>query len=154
EAGLAGTARDYRDRIIGKLNFPSIDSEFTLINQSNLSVFVPLALSLIEDGEDVFTQQQLDFLLDLGVLPKGNFLLGEDVFKLYRQLIADRTGSFAYRKKNLKILQSIMAMYTFSLFSNSKFVQELISGGNREEYGYIYLTSYQDVYDYNLGLLD
>ena len=47
-----------------------------------------------------------------------------------------------------------MAMYTFSLFSESKLVEELIQGGNKEEYGYLYLVSHREVYDYDSGLLD
>jgi len=154
EKGLAGTGTDYREQLIGKLNFPKIDTEFTLIDQSNTSVFVPMAI-LIKDGfEEVFTQQQLSFLNTLGVYPQGNCLLGEDVFDLYRQLIADRSGNFTDRKRNLKMLQSIMSMYTFSLFSESKLVNKLIQGGNRIEYGYLYLVSHLEVYDYEKGLLD
>lgn len=47
-----------------------------------------------------------------------------------------------------------MAMFTFSLFSESKLDKELIRGGNREECGYIYLVGHREVYDYNKGLLD
>ncbi len=66
----------------------------------------------------------------------------------------NRTEVFTDRKRNLKMLQSIMAMFTFSLFSESKLVKELIQGGNREEYGYLYLVSHREVYDYDKGLLD
>ena len=47
-----------------------------------------------------------------------------------------------------------MAMFTFSLFSESKLVKELIQGANREEYGYIYLVSHSEVYDYDKGSLN
>ncbi|MEB2780551.1 CRISPR-associated helicase Cas3' [Algoriphagus sp. C2-6-M1] len=154
ETGLAGTGRDYREQLIGKLNFPKVDSEFTLISQSNVSVFVPLEIRIKDGEEEVFTEQQLDFLETFGVFPQSDCLSGEDIFNLYRRLIQDRTDVFTDRKRNLKMLQSIMAMFTFSLFSESKLVSELKKGGNREEYGYIYLVSHREVYDYNKGLLD
>ncbi|MDO9554412.1 CRISPR-associated helicase Cas3' [Rhodonellum sp.] len=154
EKGLAGTGRDFREQLIGKLNFPKVDSEFTLISQSNVSVFVPLEIRVKDGIDEDFTLQQLEFLETFGVFPLNNCLSGEDVFNLYRKLIMDRTEVFTDRKRNLKMLQSIMAMFTFSLFSESKLVKELIQGGNREEYGYLYLVSHREVYDYDKGLLD
>jgi len=47
-----------------------------------------------------------------------------------------------------------MAMYTFSLFSESKVVIELRNGGNGEQYGFMYLASYKQVYEIEKGLLD
>lgn len=154
EKGLAGTAREYKDRLIGKLNFPKVDSEFTLIKQSDVSVFVPLDLIITQKEERLLTDQQLRFLESLNVNPKNSILSGEEVFELYRQLIVSRNRDFRDRKRDIKILQPIMALFTFSLFSESKLVKELLQGGNREEYGYIYLVSHREVYDYRSGLLD
>jgi len=47
-----------------------------------------------------------------------------------------------------------MSMFTFSLFSQSKVVDQLISGGNFDTYGYLYLVSYKEIYDKETGLLD
>jgi CRISPR-associated endonuclease/helicase Cas3 len=159
ERRLAGTGRDYQDRLIGQLNFPAIDKEFTLIEHSNTSVFVPLDLPVEiflekEEAIQVFTEQQLQFLKELGVSVCNRKLSGTKVFELYKQLITDRSEGFADRKRNLRMMQSIMSMFTFSLFSESKLVKELISGGNSEEYGYLYLVRHQTIYDYEKGLLD
>lgn len=154
EKGLAGTGRDYSERVIGQLNFPKVDKEFTLIDQSNISVFVPLNLSINTRGESVFTKQQLQFLNYFDAYHYGDKLSGKEVFALYKRLIKDQTASFSDRKRNLKILQSIMGMFIFSLFSESKVVDELRAGGNIEEYGYLYLERYQEIYDYDKGLLD
>lgn len=154
ENGMAGTGSDYRNRIIGQLNFPGVDQELTLLDQDNTSVFVPLNLPLKGGHGFVFTSQQLQFLADFEIYPFEEKLSGESVFTLYRRLVTNPTSIFTDRKRNLKILQSIMAKYTFSLFADSRLVKELVSGGNQEEFGYLYLASHREVYDYELGLLD
>lgn len=159
EKGLKGTERDYRENLIGKLNFPEIDKEFTLIEHSNISVFVPIELPITityEDGQKtaIFILQQLQFLEDFGIKSKNDMISGVDVFELYRELVNDKIEGFIERRRNLKMLQSIMAMFTFSLFSESKVVTQLIEGGNREEYGYLYLVTHKEIYSYEMGLLD
>lgn len=158
EKGLAGTGKDYQDRLIGQLNFPEVDNEFTLIDQANTSVFVPLDLPteivLEEERIPVFTEEQLQFLNDFGVSTYNDRLAGAEVFELFKQLITDKSKGFASRKRNLKMMQSIMSMFVFSLFSESGVVEELKSGGNAEEYGFLYLVSHREVYDYEKGLLD
>jgi hypothetical protein len=47
-----------------------------------------------------------------------------------------------------------MTQFCFSLFAQSKIVNELVDGGDRIEYGYLLLNRYKEVYDYHLGLLD
>jgi CRISPR-associated endonuclease/helicase Cas3 len=151
ESNLAGTASSYEKELIGKLNFPKIDEEFTLIGHSNTSVFVPLDLF---NASFVFSDQQLQFLEEFGIEIYEDKLSGEDVFNLYKKMIISDSESFTSKKRNLKILQSIMSMYTFSLFSESKVVKELKAGGNQEEFGFLYLTSYKEVYDIRIGLQD
>lgn len=149
---LGGTGADYR-KSISQLNFPKIDDHFKLIDQKTVSVFVPLKLPLEIIGETIFTPQQLLFLEGWGVKPEGGFLSGSAIFELYRQLITDSNRAIG-RKQNLKILQSIMAMFTFSLFSESKLVERLIQGGNPEVFGFIYLASHPAIYSYERGLID
>lgn len=151
ESNLAGTASSYEKELIGKLNFPKIDEEFTLIGHSNTSVFVPLDLP---DASSVFSNQQLQFFEEFGVKIYEGKLSGEEVFNLYKNLITSDSDGFNAKKRNLKMLQSIMSMYTFSLFSDSKVVKELKAGGNQEEYGYLYLASHEQVYDFEKGLED
>ncbi|MFP3490569.1 hypothetical protein R0K20_23495, partial [Staphylococcus sp. SIMBA_130] len=81
------------------------------------------------------------FLADFDIYPNKGGMCGKEVFELYKQLIKDKDLKFTDRRKNLKILQSIMSQFTFSLFSKSKLVNELINGGNQEEFGYLYLVS-------------
>jgi CRISPR-associated endonuclease/helicase Cas3 len=154
ESALAGTGLDYQNRMIGQLNFPGVDKEFTLIHQNNTSIFVPLELPIKNNDQNIFTFQQLQFLKDFDIMPVNGMLSGSEVFDLYKELITNSAQMFNERRRNLKILHSIMSMFIFSLFSESGVLKQLISSGNREEYGYLYLTSYEEVYDYELGLQD
>lgn len=157
ETQMKGTLLHYRDSLVAQLNFPEIDQEFKLIDQSNTSVFVPLDLDVwvLNDRSEkvpIFTNQQIRFLQDLGVEIVNEQLSGKNVFELYKKLISEQSHDFGTKKRHLKILQSIMAMFTFSLFSDSKVVKELIAGGNSEEYGYLYLVSHEQVYNLERGL--
>lgn len=154
EPGLRGTAGSFANNLIGQLNFPGVDQEFVLIDNENTTVFVPMALPLTNEDEEVFSSQQVNFLAELDVNPLNGKICGKKVFELYTKLITKDEFEFIDRRRNLKILQSIMSQFTFSLFSKSKLVKELVEGGNMEEFGYLYLISYKEVYDYELGLLD
>jgi CRISPR-associated endonuclease/helicase Cas3 len=159
ETLMKGTLSEYRDRLIAQLNFPQIDKEFKLIDQSNISVFVPINLNLWilneqNNKESILTDQQIRFLEGFGIGIMNEQLSGEKVFELYKRLTSAQLEDFGEKKRNLKILQSIMAMFTFSLFSESKVVRELINGGNAEQFGFLYLVSHREVYDYRYGLVD
>lgn len=156
---LGGNLDSYERLLIGSLNFPEIDNEFKLIDHKNTSVFVPLDLPLNILGETgeyeaVFTGQQIHFLAERGMKVQNDYLPGCELFDLYKDLLTDQSQSFTDRKRNLRILQSLMSMFTFSLFSESRVVKDLENGGNPIEHGYLYLTRHKEVYDYELGLRD
>jgi CRISPR-associated endonuclease/helicase Cas3 len=157
ENQMKGTLSEYRDSLIAQLNFPQIDKEFMLIDQSNTSVFVPLDLDVWVWNEQnrkerIFTSKQIQFLKYFGVEIVNGSLSGEVVFELYRKLISEQSEDFVGKKRNLKIMQSIMAMFTFSLFSESNVVSELRNGGNSEQYGFMYLVSHKQIYSLERGL--
>ncbi|SFO06457.1 CRISPR-associated endonuclease/helicase Cas3 [Algoriphagus ornithinivorans] len=157
ETQMKGTLLHFRDSLVGQLNFPEIDKEFKLIDQSNTSVFVPLDLDMWvwneqNKKEQIFTDQQIQFLQSFGVEIINEKLSGEDIFDLYKRLILEQMEDFGAKKQNLKILQSIMGMFTFSLFSESKVLTELRNGGNSEQLGYMYLVSHREVYSLKHGL--
>ncbi|GMQ31130.1 CRISPR-associated helicase Cas3' [Algoriphagus confluentis] len=157
ENQMKGTLSHYKNSLIAQLNFPEIDKEFKLIDQSNTSVFVPLNLDVWvwneqNKKEQIFTDQQIQFLQSFGVKIINEQMSGEDIFDLYKRLISEQIEDFGAKKQNLKILQSIMGMFTFSLFSESKVLSELRNGGNSEQLGYMYLVSHREVYSLKHGL--
>lgn len=48
-------------------------------------------------------------------------------------------------KINHKLLQAIMAKFTFSLMHNSSDVNKILSGFGEEKYGYIYFSYWNDI---------
>lgn len=159
QQNLGGNLDSFQRLLIGSLNFPEVDNEFKLIDHKNTSVFVPFDLPLTILGESgeaepVFTEPQISFLTEHGVEVQNDYLSGQELFDLYKNLLSDQSQSFIARKRNLRMLQSLMSMFTFSLFSESRVTKDLENGGNPIEYGYMYLTRHAEVYDYKLGLID
>ena len=156
-ANMGGNLPAY-EIALKSLNFPQVDMGFKLIEQNNLTVFVPMDLRVFIRGEDgvdeaVFTLQQREFLKTFGI-PVSTSINGADVFGLYKRLILDKAMGFTERKRNIKQIQSILSQFSFSLFAESGIVKELKSGGDQEEFGYLYLGNHEKVYNYELGLLD
>ena len=156
-ANMGGSLPAYQ-RALNSQNFPKVDKDFMLIEQNNITVFVPIELPVFIKGaegrdEAVFTRQQIDFLTSFN-LSVNDFVCGKEVFDLYKSLITDKSTEYPERKRNIKQIQSILSLFSFSLFAESGVVKELQSGGDQEEFGYLYLSRYNEVYSLDSGLLD
>lgn len=152
-----------------RLEFAKVHTEFKLIEQDNLSVFVPLTLPVQVDGvkldekDEIFSAQDLAFLKENGIKPTDEGVNGAAVFDLYVSMVENREGDFVTRAVNFKRLQSIMSRFVFSVFANKKMEQRLYEFARNkhtegrapyDEYGYIYLMHYAKVYDYRDGLIE
>lgn len=164
---------DY-EKDVKKMNFQSVHEKFKLIDQDNLSVFVPLAVPLEVDGstpdtrEKVFSDQELYFLKQANILPNSAHCIeGEEVFGLYSDLINNRRTDFTQQQVSMKTIQGIISKFVFSVFDDKKgkMRNNLISYADTEKfkshnnenndgllYGFVYLSHYQDVYDETFGL--
>jgi CRISPR-associated endonuclease/helicase Cas3 len=153
---------------LARLEFDRVHKEFQLIEQDNLSVFVPLALPLSVDASSdekdaIFSGEDLAFLSGFGIEPSGGKIAGAAVFDLYVNMVKNREGDFIRRAVNFKRLQSIMSRFVFSVFANNKMKDQLYRYARNEhtegresydEYGYLYLLHYQDIYRYQDGLVE
>lgn len=130
---------------IATLNFNEVNKSFKIIDQQSRSVFVPLeiAVSLIP--------RYINTLNDLSI-PYSVVVSGADVWKKYIKIITTESESFIKKKINLKKLQSIMSVFTFSIFPNGK-DYELLKTYGREEYGFLYLETFNEVYSFDDGVL-
>jgi CRISPR-associated endonuclease/helicase Cas3 len=159
---------DYRKHL-QYLDFPKADREFRLINQENVSVFVPLPVPVqvegIETGtfESLFSGDELAFLAAGGVVPAFHEVAGEekeaihgyDVFDLYTRWIMERKekkDDFTADKVVAKRLQGILSKFVFSVITYSRTMEELKTFGE-ERYGYFYLANTQP-YNYVSGIND
>jgi CRISPR-associated endonuclease/helicase Cas3 len=164
---LKDNLSDYEYKI-RKTCFTDIDAGFKIIDQESYTVFVPLQLPMFIPGdtpgkqEPVFSEKAIKFLHKHNVHAVDNHLDGQSVWLLYESLIQNRSSHkvrFDMQKTiELKILQSILSKFCFSLLSHSKDVQKLLNGFGEERYGYLYLsrwssdTDHGQVYQYETGL--
>ncbi len=146
-------ASEFMEKGIHQLNFKKVDEEFTIINQKTVSIFVPCTLPIMipseEEGqqEQLFSADDLRFLADYQVYPSNGEISGVKVWNIYELLISNNgnIGFSMESKINHKLLQAIMAKFTFSLMHNSSDVNKILCGFGEEKYGYIYFSYWNDI---------
>lgn len=147
---------------IKSLKFQSVYEDFKLIDQNNISCFVPVHIPVEVDGvvdgqkERIFSKMELDFLRQYSVFPNDdNEIEGKGVFDIYLDLINNRK-EFIRQKTYEKILQGIMSKYVFSLFASPKIEQQIIHFSDEEKsvFGYKYIEHWQEFYDIETGMRD
>lgn len=152
---------DY-ERKIKSLKFKSVHENFKLIEQDNISCFIPLSVPIEVDGiaeeqkDSVFTQSELDFLKQYQMFPnEQNEIEGKEVFDIYLRLIHNKQ-EFAKQKTEEKILQGIMSKFVFSLFASDKIEKKITHYADEEksEYGYKYIEHWNNFYDIKSGMRD
>ena len=150
---------DY-ESCIQNLKFEKVHREFQLIGQKNLSCFIPLNIPITigsevdEHREHIFSSAELVFLEDNEVLPnERNEISGEKVFEIYLQSIRNKID-FTQQQIRIKILQSVMSKYVFSIFASPKIENELVHFYDKEksEFGYTYIQRFPDIYSIEQGL--
>ncbi|GAB4133856.1 MAG: hypothetical protein Fur0027_22280 [Raineya sp.] len=147
------------------LNFEKTHTKFQLIEQKNLTIFVPLAIP-----KEAFSEQEIRFLAKAGIeTNRENKIEGSIVFDLYIQIVENKKADFITKKINLKILQGILGKFVFSIFDDKKanIRRKLIAFADIEKvqtnnfkkeendgttFGFLYLERYQEVYDETFGL--
>lgn len=174
------TYQDYCRR----LNFPAVDRELQLIEQETQTVFVPCEIGVypsiftggkwkqpeladfnseadftaFKDKNRLLTDAQLQFLDSQHVLIDDGKLSGEAVFALFTSLIKTHGKSRDEKntqRLNLKQLQGILALFTFSLFAQSRDMRLLQNDINaNEEYGFWVLDrdDWRKIYNEESGI--
>lgn len=145
---------------IDHLHFQSVNEDFKLIDQQNFSCFIPMDIPLEVEGENanemepVFTKCDLNLLAKQNVFPTSeNKISGEEVFDAYLDIIASKQN-FTNKKIDLKQIQAILSKFTFSVFATEKIQEELTTFMDKEksEYGYFYMSRWDQFYDENSGI--
>lgn len=147
---------------IKKLKFESVQKQFKLIDQENLSCFIPMKIPVavqgetINNNEKIFTVSDLRFLSSFGVLPDVDYkICGKEVFDLYVDLINGKNG-FLEKRIQLKQMQSILSKFVFSLFKTTAIENQLIHFSDMEKsiYGYHYVENWNKFYKETFGIDD
>lgn len=149
---------DYLDDL-KRLNFQSVADKFKLIDQQTLSVFVPLNVPIEvvgkEEGkpDEIFSKSELKLLQEKGI-DTCETVNGSAVFDLYIDQVHQKKGDFISKQIDLKTLQSIISKFVFSMFSSEKVKANFLpfSDIEKSEFGYLYLSDWEKVYDERFGI--
>lgn len=157
------------------LDFREVNKKFRLIEQENLSVFVPLDIPIQVKGQDddkidfIFSENEIDFLKKANIYKGRDMTIdGEKIFDFYCFLIANqKTKGFIKGAVELKIMQGILSKFVFSIFATEKMKLNLIEfcAYHEEKYGFYILRKnaitaekkLKDnaiVYSYHFGIND
>src|SRR5690606_729571 len=122
--------KDYECRI-EQLKFKSVHDNFKLIEQLNISCFVPAEVPVEVDGvvdnqkDSVFTKSELEYLKKKNVFPNNeNKIEGSKVFDIYLDIVKNKAGLIE-QKISEKTLQGIMSKFTFSLLATTEIKNQI-----------------------------
>ena len=155
----SGQLKYYRSKI-ERLQFKSIHWDFKLIDQENISCFIPLNIPIevagIREGanDTIFSKNELNFLKIHNVEPTHDYCInGIEVFDLYISFIQNKR-EFVQQRIGEKTLQGIMSKFIFSLFASKKIETQIILFSDEEKsaYGYKYIQFWRDFYDVEFGV--
>ncbi|MEA5256866.1 CRISPR-associated helicase Cas3' [Arcicella aquatica] len=146
---------------IQRLDYENIHKGFQIIENQNLSIFVPLCLPIVvldeKDNHDrIFSEDELFFLKQNNVLPIDRKIDGVSVWDIYFQMIKNKEVEFIKKEIGRKIITGIISKFTFSVFLTDKIKRELQTFSNPEKQfeDYYYLEHHQSCYDYKKGLIE
>lgn len=147
------------------LDYHKIDRDFQLIDADNISIFVPIELPILIEGQEkgeqerVFDEKELNFLVENRVChPDAESINGGKVWSLYRRFLREQKDMEFFEKRiSKKTLQGILAKFTFSIFWNDKIELQWMRFFDPDNS----LPSYKrlrddfwEVYDYEAGLME
>ncbi|WP_160711336.1 CRISPR-associated helicase Cas3' [Chitinophaga solisilvae] len=143
------------EQTITHLKFSAVHKEFKLIDQQQITCFIPLKIPLVVNEEEpVFSKMELKFLESNGVYPNAdNEISGEEVFGLYLRSLQNKIG-FTEAKIQMLSLQRILSRYIFSIFSTPRLKNQLVHfvDVEKSQYGYEYVERWERIYSVKGGL--
>ncbi len=129
---------------IKMLDFPKVANSIKLIDQQNVTVFVPLAINANMLGE-VYSIAKSFGLIDGGIVE------GINVWEFYKSMVIKQEEDFINNRVQLKQLLTLMSQFSFSIFPKGKDYESLRTYGY-EQYGFFYLENYESVYSFKNGI--
>ncbi len=126
------------------LNYKRVNDSLVLIDGDTLTVYVPLKLKTAYFDECLSILDELNVYYD-------EFVDGEDVWKMFEDLIINQEEDFVRFKSKMKKLHGLMSYFSFSVYPEGKDFDMLQTYGE-EKFGYFYLASYRDIYSLEGGI--
>lgn len=134
--------------------FQEAHQKFRLIEDTNVSVFVPLPIP-----KQHFSREDLKTLYEFGIMAnKKHEIEGKMVWDKYVKLmesIQRKKGEYIHNQVNSKKINGVLSKFIFSVYE--KQAKDLVSGGFcddpliREKYGILLLSCWQKIYSYEGG---
>jgi len=130
---------------VAHLDYPKVNNSFSIINQQNTTVFVPLQIDscLLDESFSII-------LKDLDI-ESSETVSGLDVWNAYKEIVISEDRNFILNRIKLNKIRALMSLFTFSVFPNSKEENTLKTYG-KEEFGYLFLESYSKIYSFENGI--
>lgn len=130
---------------VSRLDFPEVNNAFQIISQSNVSVFVPLTIEKKKLPESFVSE------IEMLIGKTAETINGADIWDKYIELIHNPQNEFIANKILMRKVASVMSLFSFSIFPNGKDYETLKNYG-KDEYGFLYLNSYNDIYSFENGI--
>ncbi len=121
-----------------------------MISHETVTVYVPLEIPI-----SYFSESDLEFLRNFDIFVGSETIGGKDVWNVYEEIIHSQVDSFVLKRIDLKRIYGIMAQFMFSLHANSVLITELKRFSDLEKfrkYKILYLSHWEEVYDYKNGI--
>lgn len=149
---------EYR-RKVESLQFEKVAQDFKIIEQENLSLFIPLKIPIsllgeTGENEENFTKTELTFLEQHQIPPDENDLIsGEKIFDLYLS-INTSFMPFIEKRIAIKYIQALLSKFTISVFSSEKNKKKFteFSDLEKSENGYLYMQHWEKFYSEASGI--
>lgn len=147
---------------IQRLDYYRVYNDFQIIENQNLSVFIPICLPIKvvdEQGnfdEKIFNDNEIIFLGENNVEIQNGEIDGKSVWAVYFNMINNKNKDFIKGKIDSKIITGIISKFTFSVFYSPKIKTDLLFYTNKDLNfeNYLYLQNYSDCYTLERGLIE
>jgi CRISPR-associated endonuclease/helicase Cas3 len=126
------------------LDFRTVNNSLKIINQQSMSIFVPLEIDIHLINNNIATLEELH-------IPYSTVLNGTDIWNKYAAIIQNQDEDFVKNKIQMKKIQSLTSLFIFSIFPNGKDYETIRTYG-KEEYGFLYLETFQEIYSFINGI--
>lgn len=134
------------------LKMRKIHEEFKIIDQQNITIFVPLDIP-----GTAFSVEDQKFLSLLKAIENDKLVSGERIWQIYLELLKSENPDYIKKQIDLKKINGIMAQFMFSTHIHSKIFYDLkrfCDPDGFEDLKIFYLSEWKKVYDYNSGIKD
>lgn len=130
---------------VAKLDYPKVDMSYSIINQKNTTVFVPLSIE-----SNVLDDSFLKIAVEFDIFHEST-ISGSDVWEKYKEIVMTQKGDFVLNRISLNKIRALMSLFTFSVFPKSN-EENILKTYGKEECGYLFLESYSDIYSLENGI--